>query len=263
MNKKLIFISLIIIQLTFLLGMIYFHTSKIKTASKILLETEPVDPISVFRGRYVRLNYKISSIPATISRDFTHAQFKPGDYVYVTLVKLGKFWEPISASKEKLLGTDMIYLRGRVSHASKDSVRIKYGIESFFLSEQSADEIEELSRGSSMRIDWRERDRLIKEQLERLSAEDQRINKTGVTKTWFNKLNGELEQWIKEGIIAQEESDKIKRKYTESLKSIEAAKQVIIPQVERQATALTVEVAVAKDGTGYPTKLFWEEKEYR
>lgn len=179
MNKKFIFIAIIILQLVFLSGMIFFHASKIKTATKILLETEPVDPFSVFRGRYVILNYKISRVPANLLKDCEPSELKFNDNVYVVLEEKEKFWEPVRAYKNRPKDTGVIYLKGKVDYCSSGNIRIKYGIETFFLSETSADEIEGRPRRAGQR------------------------------------------------------------------------------------TPLTIEIAVTKKGTGYPTKLFWEGKEYR
>ncbi|HCG77563.1 MAG: hypothetical protein COZ37_05675 [bacterium (Candidatus Ratteibacteria) CG_4_10_14_3_um_filter_41_18] len=185
MNKKITFVSIIIIQLIFLGGMALFHTLEFSRATKILLETEPVDPFSVFRGRYINLNYKISTIPATLFKDCIPRSLESNDYVYVVLKKKEKFWEPIAAYKNRPENTNFTFLRGKVYYSYSHNIRIKYGIESFFLSEESADEIER-----------------------------ERIN---------------------------------------------AARQA----GAENRNPLAVEVAVTKEGRGYPVKLFWRDKEYR
>ncbi len=49
--------------------------------SPVSLKTAPVDPRSLFRGNYVRLNYDIS----TISKELTQEHFKVNEVAYVTL----------------------------------------------------------------------------------------------------------------------------------------------------------------------------------
>ncbi len=260
MNKKAIFISIIILQLIFLSIMTFFHMSKINTATSILLETEPVDPFSVFRGRYINLNYKISNISANLLKDCKYRDLKSNDYIYVVLEKKGEFWEPTAAYKNKPQETDLIFLKGKVRYPSPN-IRVKYGIESFFLSEKSADEIDKKVRGG--RRNWQEIQKLRKAQMEKLSVEDKRMHKAGLTEQWFRKLDKETDYWLEEGIIDQETASRIKNKYAKALERIKVAQQVEPQGAERQLNSLTIEVAVAKDGSGYPTKLFWEGKEYR
>lgn len=261
MNKKLVFVLVIIMQLLFLGGMALFHISNLNRATKILLETEPVDPFSPFRGRYINLNYKISTIPATLLKDCSSRDLKSDDCVYVVLKKKEKFWEPIAAYKNRPEDTNFTFLKGKVYHSYSHSIRIKYGIESFFLSEESADEIERESRtfGGG---NWQEIQRQRKERMERLSDEDKRIRRIGITEQWFKKLDKEIGHWLKKGIIVQETATKIREKYTKALGRIRAARQIGAERTAGQRTPLTVEVAVTKKGRGYPTKLFWKDKQY-
>ncbi len=102
MNKRFIFFSnIIIFQLIFLSGVIACHLSNIKTASKILLETVPVDPFSVFRGKFIALNYKISRIRKDLFYDMDPTQVKSNDVVYVVLKKKEQFWEAEAVLKER------------------------------------------------------------------------------------------------------------------------------------------------------------------
>lgn len=262
MNKKLIFISLTILQLIFLTGMIFFYRSTITSATKILLETEPVDPFSVFRGRYINLNYKISTLPVNLFKDCKPRELKSNDHVYVILKEKDKFWQSVSAYKNCPKDPTAIYLKGKVRYASGDNVQLEYGIESFFLSEKSADEIES-NRARFRGNNWQEIEKLRKEKMESLSEEDKRIHKAGVTEHWFKSLNKELDYWLKEGIIQQETATRIREKYTKALERIKAAQQIERERTVEQPVPLTVEVAVTKNGTGHPTKLFWEGREYR
>ncbi len=262
-KKKLIFISIIIVQLIFLSCVIYLYTAKINKAPKILLETEPVDPFSAFRGRYVALRYKISNIPDTIFMDCKACDVQEGSPVYVVLEQRGKFWEAVSAYKNKPKGTGRMYLKGKRFYSYQGNVRVTYGIESFFLSESSADEID--NSGRLTREGWQELQRAKEQRLADLSPEEKRMYKAGITTWWFEKVGPELDTWVQEGLISQESAGKIKEKYTKALEHINAALQITPqnPQVRNQDQMLTVEVAVTRDGIGYPTKLFWKGKEYR
>jgi uncharacterized membrane-anchored protein len=79
----------------------------LKTGVKVLLEVLPIDPRSLFRGEYVDLSYKISTIEFSEDKGFRRKQI-----IYVILEKKGRFWEAVDASKE------------RPSHLGKDPERV-------------------------------------------------------------------------------------------------------------------------------------------
>jgi uncharacterized membrane-anchored protein len=62
MTRTTKFYIIIILQIVLLFAMIGTKIYTLKTGTKILLEVLPVDPRDLFRGEYVRLQYKISTI---------------------------------------------------------------------------------------------------------------------------------------------------------------------------------------------------------
>ncbi len=257
-RKKIAFILITLLQLLFLSGMVFFHAANIKTATTVLLETQPIDPFSVFRGRYVALDYKISSLPAEAFKDCKPDKLKSGDYIYVVLEQKEKFWETKAVYKNKPLDKNLIFLRGKIYSAYSPQISVKYGIESFFLSEKSAEEIEK-KRSEFATFRWQEMERKRKENL---SEEDRRIEKAGINKWWFGIMDKELNYWIKEAIVDERIAEKIREKYSKTLEHISATeRRDVTSDIPR--SPLTIEVAVTKDGRGYPVKLLWEGREYK
>ena len=182
MNRPLLFGLIILGQLGYLGGSIGYHQARVNSGTRILLKTAPVDPFSMFRGRYVELSYEISRLPASLLHDGEAARLAPGETVYVLLAQKGDCWEPVGAFLQRPEhGT---FLRSRVESQYGGDIRLRYGLESFFLSEASADHI----------------------------------------------------------------SNDVRR---------------MLRGQSRTEEPLRVEVAVARDGTGYPRKLFWKGREYR
>ncbi|WP_246028459.1 GDYXXLXY domain-containing protein [Shewanella atlantica] len=101
------------------------------TGEEIILKTEPVDPRSLFRGNFVRLNYEINRIPTE-----PHTEFKIASVVYVSLVESKGIWQfdTLNAAKPHQ-GT---YIRGRVRRSDSDTVQVEYGIEAFFMPREKA-----------------------------------------------------------------------------------------------------------------------------
>ncbi|MEN8195578.1 MAG: GDYXXLXY domain-containing protein, partial [Pseudomonadota bacterium] len=55
-------VLVVVLQTAALVGMVAVKHRTLIAGRPILLETEPIDPRSLFRGDYVRLNYAIGSL---------------------------------------------------------------------------------------------------------------------------------------------------------------------------------------------------------
>lgn len=117
----------LIIALVVLFGIlavfVLYLSWPLMTGKTMILETMPVDPMDLFRGQYININYEISSVPAL-------AGAKPGDSVYVLLNKDGRgLYQYSSASLSKPEGD---FIKGKVTYVYNDNMRIEYGIEQYF-----------------------------------------------------------------------------------------------------------------------------------
>jgi len=144
----------VLVQTAILCAMIGTKQWTLNTGTEVVLETEPIDPRSLFRGDYVRLNYKISTLRA---EDFANVpEFRLHDPVYVVLKKGSPYWKAESIHKdrpEKLAG-DQVVLRGEVQFADPrwnrqtqtieqlKQLQVRYGIENYFVPEGEGRELE-------------------------------------------------------------------------------------------------------------------------
>lgn len=128
----------IVLQLLILIAIAVKPLLTLTRGTIVLLETVPVDPRDLFRGDYVMLNYKITTLdPAALG---LFKELRKGEVVYVGLVPRGKYW---TAKSMHLTPPEGLYLRGTVSSAEGFvEARISYGIESFFVPEGRGREIE-------------------------------------------------------------------------------------------------------------------------
>ena len=146
-------IATILITFTvFLSLMISIKQWTLNTGTVIVLETQPIDPRSLFRGDYVRLNYSISNLkPSTLEGD---NNFKKHEKIYVALKQQGKYWVASSISHSKP-GSNTLFLKGKVQYASESfwnqetgkseniaNINVKYGIENYFVPENEGLELE-------------------------------------------------------------------------------------------------------------------------
>ncbi len=82
---RLKYVLIITVQVILLIGIIAYREYWSATGNKVLLKTAPVDPRDIFRGDYVNLSYKISSLDLdalSAGRNFSHNQ-----KVFVSLEK--------------------------------------------------------------------------------------------------------------------------------------------------------------------------------
>jgi uncharacterized membrane-anchored protein len=148
-----------LLQTGALAAMILDRARLIATGREIVLPTVPVDPRSLFRGDYVILNYEISTVPAA---DLVAKPGNDGDSLYVLLERRRKDgaenWAPISASRSRpqATGADRIVLAGwqvgQVRNNQTPSVRVRYGIESYFVPEGTGKDLEARVRAEALSV---------------------------------------------------------------------------------------------------------------
>lgn len=267
MKHKRIPAIITLAQLLFLSGMIVFHASKLATASRIMLKTVPCDPVSIFRGRYVNLRYEISTLPVSLLKDCGLRELHEGAELFVLLEKDGDYWNARGVYLRLAPGhTRGVYLRGRLSDHSLSYrtpakiLRLDYGIESFFLSETAAAEVD-AAHGppGNRRMATQERQELLAQ----LDPESRRIITGGLMQGWFATLKKELEIWRKGGLIDEAAKENIYHKYAQAkLKAEEIEKKINLGAFSG-GESLSVEVAVDKNGYGSCVGLFLKGKEYR
>lgn len=156
---------LVVIAVTFtllLVGMIARKQWTLNTGTPMVLETQPIDPRSLFRGDYVRLNYTISRFE--LARYPVLADVKRGDDIYVTLAKGDPYWQPQAVHTEYPEGAGVV-LRGRVErvvqrfnnetrkYEKAKEVLVKYGIENYFVPEGEGRAIERPEAGVKVSIE--------------------------------------------------------------------------------------------------------------
>lgn len=147
-------IALVTVALTAVLGwMVWDRLALLRTGREVVLPVTPVDPRDLFRGDYVILGYDIAQVPAPAGGDA--AALRNGQYLYVTLEQTGEgAWKPITTTTihPGAAAGNRVVLRGRVDRQTwrqprvGEPVRMRYGIESFFVPENTGRDIEALVR---------------------------------------------------------------------------------------------------------------------
>ena len=144
------------VQMAVLGWMVWGRVHLLKTGREVTFEVVPVDPRSLFRGDYVILSYPFSSVRATQSDDVTFPYLThKNDVVYVTLAPDGETnWKRLAIGRDYPAGVEpgQVVLQGRVDQVWPDmenkrqTGRIRFGIESYFVPEGTGAEIEKQVR---------------------------------------------------------------------------------------------------------------------
>jgi uncharacterized membrane-anchored protein len=158
---------LALLELAALGAMIADKQWTLNTGTPVLLQTEPVDPRSLFMGDFVRLAYHISRLPldgeGALGGD---KDFKRHDAVWVALQPDPTGARAVSVHHQRSAITgSLLALRGEVQYlndhtwdrSTNKSVRqrtlgVRYGIEQYYVAEGSGRQIERPSAAEKVTI---------------------------------------------------------------------------------------------------------------
>ncbi len=147
-----------VLQTAALIAMVAAKQRTLATGTPVVLKTEPIDPRSLFRGDYVRLNYAISSLNyAVVEGD---NDFKRHDRVYVMLRKGEEYWDAVSIHHERPVhGPDSVIIRGEAQYSGiwsggeeRGGINVRYGIENYFVPEGEGMALERPAEGDVVSI---------------------------------------------------------------------------------------------------------------
>ena len=169
MSRGIKLLIVVLLQTAALIAIVGMKQHTLNTGTPVLLETEPIDPRSLFSGDYVILNYKISALHLNkIGSD--KREFKSNETVYVTLTPGKPYWEPIGVAHEfSTPASGKVVIKGTVDWVSDSFwnpatqkqekgkfLRAHYGIENYFVPEGDGREIERrMVDGVNQKIDVR------------------------------------------------------------------------------------------------------------
>ena len=129
----------IALQVIVLAGMVASAAMPLWTGTEVRVATLPVDPRSMFRGNYARLNYDFSTLPEDALDGV--GELRAGEVVYVGL-ESGEDGLHRYAGASLEPPAEGVFLRGRIQRG-RAPYRVRYGIEAFFAPKEKALRLEE------------------------------------------------------------------------------------------------------------------------
>ena len=129
---KIAFWATVAGQIILLLAFIAVKETTLRTGTSVLLQTVPVDPLSLLQGEYVGLDYEIANISDEIPNS------RQGDTIYIQLLEDAEgVWRGIAYTLNKP-DADRVFIKGTVTRAG----RLEFGINTYFIPEGTGHIIE-------------------------------------------------------------------------------------------------------------------------
>ncbi len=133
-----LWIVLAVAQLAVPAWMIVGEERVLREVRPLKLQTRPVDPADLFRGRYVALGYTLEQVPRERVRG---EMFDHGETVYLELNEnAAGFAEVVALHKEKPAGE--LVLAAKVNFIAPEVIGVQLPFDRFYMDEDAAPEAE-------------------------------------------------------------------------------------------------------------------------
>ena len=129
---KIAFWATVAGQIVLLLAFIAVKENTLHTGTSVLLQTVPIDPLSLLQGEYVVLDYEIAELPEN------RRGAASGTIVYVTLRESPSGLWRASRYSNTQPDTDQLFIKG----TTNERKRLEFGIDTFFIPEGTGHIIE-------------------------------------------------------------------------------------------------------------------------
>ncbi len=157
MNRLLKLAIAVGAQTLALVTIIAINQWTLATGTPIVLETRPIDPRSLFRGDYVRLNYTINNLPRSLPG--ADKKYARGERVYVLIRQGAPYWKAVSIHRNRpKLPPDHVVIKGEVKTSLlfrsrlSGGLSVRYGIENYFVPEGEGRALERPKPGEKITI---------------------------------------------------------------------------------------------------------------
>jgi len=149
MKNKLLskfLIAICVLQLIVLVFCVGKYEFILHYGKEIRLRTAPVDPVDIFRGRYVILNYDIQDY---VSSKEVVKKFHRGEICYLILTPKDGVYEISRITHSK--PNNEIFLKLKVRYSYDKKIRFDIPFDRFYMQEYKAKKAEELYRKANSR----------------------------------------------------------------------------------------------------------------
>jgi uncharacterized membrane-anchored protein len=133
-RTRIAFFAVVALQVLFLVGLVAYKESTLRSGREVVLQALPVDPRDPFRGDFVILRYVISTLDTRAMA--SDGPFATGDIVYVRMQDRQPAADAVGVRRVPPQDWDL-FIRGTVTGVRDGGLvlEVQYGIESYFVPE--------------------------------------------------------------------------------------------------------------------------------
>lgn len=149
----------ILLQCAILVLMVADRVRILRKGAEVTLQTRPIDPRDLLRGDYVVLGYDISQLPAGALAGQPTVERNPVVFVKLAPDASGLYQavsvhaQPVTVTApEVLIRGRIVYSCGSTSRTFCDKLRIRYGLESYFVPEGEGRTLEQARNQQKLRV---------------------------------------------------------------------------------------------------------------
>ncbi len=132
MNRAQAFLLCVVPQFLVVAAMTAREELALRAGVEVRLEVRPVDPMSLFAGRYVSVPLAIERLDRSVTIE---RGIEPGQTVYVQLARGEPCWSAAAVTREPPRADGAVFLRA----TSRDGNQVAYGLDTFYIPENGAD----------------------------------------------------------------------------------------------------------------------------
>jgi uncharacterized membrane-anchored protein len=149
-RRSLILIVLVALQIVFLLGVAASSYAVLWFGQEIRIQTIPLDPRDPLYGDHVNLKFSISELPTSLWKE-SGVLPKSGTVVHVLMKRKAAdnsgVYEAVGAYAHRpAAAADEVVIKGRMSYSYDNKFFVEYGLEKFYVPENTGKVLEEQSR---------------------------------------------------------------------------------------------------------------------
>ncbi|SEB94428.1 GDYXXLXY domain-containing protein [Paenibacillus sp. GP183] len=153
-RRSLVLIVLAALQIVFLLGVAVSSYSVLWYGQEIRIQTMPLDPRDPLYGDHVNLKLSISELSTSLWKESGDLP-KKGMVIYVLMKRKtadnAGIYDAVGVYAHKpSAGQDEVVIKGRMSYSYNNKFNVEYGLEKFYVPENTGKALEEQARQGNM-----------------------------------------------------------------------------------------------------------------
>ena len=141
MSRRAVLLVALGLQLLVLAGLVARTERTLASGARVVLDIAAFDPMHVFKGRYLRTPVSVAVIPRVEAPRLSDV--RKGEVVFVRLEPRethegAEYWTRTDVRRQPR-DDGAVWLRGRISRVHPEELRVDFGLDEYFINQESED----------------------------------------------------------------------------------------------------------------------------